>query len=97
MFKLDPQTQTFEFKSLEEMSQSFLASIRRWKEKAMFFFLFDTWDFWISSQTFQKLFDSAIFLCNCVVERVTTFSGGCMRPTLHVVAVCCCMVKRHCG
>lgn len=42
----------------------------------MSFFLFDTWDFWISS---QKLFDSAIFLCNCVVERVATFSGGRLR------------------
>lgn len=37
----------------------------------MCLFLFDTWDFWISS---QELFEIAIFLCNCVDERVTTFS-----------------------
>lgn len=55
-------------------SQSFLHfHLLMEEESHVFFFLFDIWDFWISSQTFQKLFDSAIFLCNCVVERVIYF------------------------
>lgn len=73
-------------------------SISCWK-KEVIFFSFDILDLGISSQTFLKLFDSAIFLCNCVVLRGTTFSGGCLKPALHVAAVtvCCCVIKRHCG
>lgn len=57
MFKPDTQTQTFEFKSLEETSQSFLCvHLLMEEESHVLFFFFDTWDFWISSQTLQKLF-----------------------------------------
>lgn len=69
----ESETQTFEFESLEEKSQSFLRFHLLMEEGSRLFFSFDIWDLGISSQTFQKLFDSAIFLCNCVVERVTTF------------------------
>lgn len=74
MIKPDTQTQTFEFKSLEEKSQSFLRFYLLMEEESHVFFSFWYLGFLdFSSQTFQKLFDSAIFLCNGVVERVTTF------------------------
>lgn len=65
---------------------AFYTSICWSKKPCVFFFLLicGTLGF---LQTFQKLFDSAIFLCNCVVESVSSFfSGGCLRPTLHLLA-----------
>lgn len=94
MFK--PETQTFEFKSLEGKVSELLTGGRR-----SFFFWYLGY-LGISSQKFQKLFDSAIFLCNCVVWACynVSFLAGVWGPLFtwwqwQLAAVR--LKKRHCG
>jgi len=49
-------------------------------EEQSYVLSYDIWDFAISSHMFQKLFDSAIFLCNCAVERILTLLAGVFGP-----------------